>query len=80
MTRLPGRLTDASEEYALALWCQETAESHAALASVQLQLGKRDLARASANRALALDPSNAEAREVLRQLGLPPAAGVLKSA
>jgi tetratricopeptide (TPR) repeat protein len=75
-----GRLTDASEEYALALWCQETAEANAALASVQLVMGKRDLARASANRALALDPENAEAKEVLRQLGLPPVTGVLKFA
>lgn len=75
-----GRVTDALEEFTLALWCQETAEAHAALASVQLLSGKRDLARASANRALALDPSNAEAKEVLRQLGLPAATGVLKSA
>jgi Flp pilus assembly protein TadD len=74
-----GRLNGAAEEFALALWCQETAEAHAGLASVQLQLGKRDLARASANRALVLDPANAEAREVLRQLGLVAAPGVLKS-
>jgi tetratricopeptide (TPR) repeat protein len=78
--RRTGRLVDASEEFALALWCQETAEAHAALASVQLLLGKRDLARASANRALVLDPANAEAKEVLRQLGVLPLAGVLKSA
>jgi tetratricopeptide (TPR) repeat protein len=75
-----GRLTDASEEYSVALWCQETAEAHAALASVELAMGKRDLARDSATRALAIDPANAEAKEVLRQLGLPPATGVLKSA
>lgn len=75
-----GRLTDAAEEYALALWCQETAEAHAALASVRLAMGKRELARASANRALVLDPANAEAKEVLRLLGVLPAAGVLKSA
>lgn len=78
-----GRLTDAAEEYALALWCQETAEAHAAMAGVHLALGKRDLARASANRALAIDPANAEAKEVLRQLGLPAVLAVhavLKSA
>src|SRR6185295_11393398 len=28
-----GRVTDALEEFTLALWCQETAEAHAALAS-----------------------------------------------
>ncbi len=75
-----GRLSDAAGEYALALWCQETAEAHAAMAGLQLATGKRDLARASANRALAMDPSNAEAKEVLRQLGLPSPTGVLKSA
>jgi tetratricopeptide (TPR) repeat protein len=78
-----GRLTDAAEEYALALWCEETAEAHAAMASVQLTIGKKDLARASANRALALDPNNAEAKEVLRLLGLAavlPGSAVLKSA
>ena len=78
-----GRLSDAAEEYALALWCQETAEAHAAMAGVQLAIGKRDLARASANRALAIDPANAEAKEVLRQLGLPAVLAVpavLKSA
>lgn len=78
-----GRLSDAAEEYALALWCEETAEAHAAMAGVQLAIGKKDLARASANRALAIDPSNVEAKEVLRQLGLPavpPRRPVLKSA
>lgn len=67
--RRSGRLSDASGEFTLALWCQETAEGHAGLASVQLAVGKRDAARASAQRALALDPTNAEAKEVLRQLG-----------
>lgn len=78
-----GRLSDAAEAYALALWCQETAEAHAAMAGVQLAIGKRELARASANRALAIDPANAEAKEVLRQLGLPAVLAVppvLKSA
>ena len=64
-----GRLSDAAEEFTLALWCQETADAHAALASVQLAMGKRDLARASAQRALAINPSNAEAKDVMRQLG-----------
>jgi len=67
--RRTGRLTEAVGEFTLALWCQETADGHAGLASVQLAIGKRDAARASAQRALALDPANAEAKEVLRQLG-----------
>jgi tetratricopeptide (TPR) repeat protein len=64
-----GRLTEASEEFTLALWCQETDDAHAGLSSVQLAMGKRDAARASATRAVALNPTNVEAREVLRQLG-----------
>jgi len=64
-----GRLTEAVDEFTLALWCQETADAHAALANVQLAIGKRDAARTSATRALAIDPANALAKEVLRQLG-----------
>jgi tetratricopeptide (TPR) repeat protein len=64
-----GRLTDAIREFTLALWCQETAEAHASLASAQLATGKRDAARASADRALVLDPTNTLAKDVLRQLG-----------
>lgn len=64
-----GRLTEAIEEFTLALWCQETADARAAMASVELAVGKRDAARTSALRALAIDPSNLEAKEVLRQLG-----------
>ena len=59
-----GRLAEAVSEFTLALWCQESAESHAALA-----MGKPELARASAQRALALDPANALAKDVIRQLG-----------
>ncbi len=64
-----GRLTDAIREFTLALWCQETAEAHASLASAQLAAGKRDAARVSAERALVIDPANALAKDVLRQLG-----------
>lgn len=64
-----GRLSDAAEEFTLALWCQETADAHAALATVQLAMGKRDLARTSAQRALAINPANVEAKDVMRQLG-----------
>jgi len=64
-----GRLAEAVAEFTLALWCQESADAHAALASVHLAMGKRDAARTSAQRALAIDPSNALARDVLRQLG-----------
>lgn len=64
-----GRLSEAVAEFTLALWCQESADAHAALASVHLAMGKRELARTEAQRALVLDPANALARDVLRQLG-----------
>lgn len=64
-----GRLSEAVSEFTLALWCLETADAHASLASAQLAMGKPDQARASATRALALDPANALAKDVIRQLG-----------
>jgi tetratricopeptide (TPR) repeat protein len=64
-----GRLDDAVEEFLLALWCRESADGHAGLATAQLAAGKREAAKASADRALALDPANTEAREVIRLLG-----------
>ena len=74
-----GRLTDAVEEFTLALWCQETADAHAALAGAQLAIGKRDAARVSAQRALAIDPANALAKDVMRQLGGSPSFHMLES-
>lgn len=64
-----GRLAEALSEFTLALWCQETADAHAGLASAQLASGKTEAARASALRALAIAPGNALAKDVLRQLG-----------
>jgi tetratricopeptide (TPR) repeat protein len=64
-----GQLDDAIDEFALALWSRESPEAHAAMASAQLARGNREAARAAANRALVMDPENAEARDVLRQLG-----------
>lgn len=64
-----GRLGEAIAEFTLALWCQETADAHASLAGAQLASGKRDAARASAQRALAIDPANVLAKDVMRQLG-----------
>ena len=64
-----GRLTEAMEEFTLAIWCQETADAQAGLASVQLAIGKRDAARVAALRALAIDPANVLAKDVMRQLG-----------
>lgn len=64
-----GRVIEAMEELTVAIWCRDTADAHAALASAALAAGKRDVAKAEAECALARDPAHAEAREVLRQLG-----------
>lgn len=64
-----GRTAEAMEEFTVAIWCRDTADAHAGLASAALAAGKRDVAKAEAERALARDPAHAEAREVLRQLG-----------
>lgn len=74
-----GRLKEAVDEFTLALWCQETADAHAALASAQLASGKRDAARTAAQRALAIDPANVLAKAVLRQLGGDPSFHMLIS-
>ena len=57
-----GRLTEAIEEFTVALWCRETAEGRTALASALLDAGQREAAQREAARALQLDPSSADAR------------------
>lgn len=64
-----GRVAEAMEEFTVAIWCRDSADAHAALASAALASGKRDVAKVEAERALARDPAHAEAREVQRQLG-----------
>jgi tetratricopeptide (TPR) repeat protein len=59
----------AIDEFKVALWCRETAEAHLSLARALLTGGDREGARSAASRALALDPSSAEARELLRESG-----------
>lgn len=48
---------------------RDTAELHAALGRVALLMGDREGARASARRALELEPDNSEARELILELG-----------
>ena len=47
-----GRTAEAMEEFTVAIWCRETAEAHAGLASAALAAGKREVARVEAERAL----------------------------
>ncbi len=64
-----GRLTEAIDEFRVALWSRETAEGHIALGRVLLDTGDREAARRAAERALALDPQSVEARELLDRIG-----------
>ena len=63
-----GRVQEAIAAFKLALWSAETADVHVALGEAYRQAKDPDAARAEAERALALDPSSADARALLQRL------------
>lgn len=63
-----GRVRDAIDAFKIVLWSAETAEAHAALGEAFRQAKDPVAARAEADRALALDPASAEARQLLARL------------
>jgi tetratricopeptide (TPR) repeat protein/TolB-like protein len=63
-----GRLREAIDACKIALWSAESAEAHAVLGEAYRQSKDSDAARAEAQRALALDPASAEARQLLSRL------------
>jgi tetratricopeptide (TPR) repeat protein len=68
-----GRLADAIDALKIALWSEETAAAHIALAEAYLQTQDLAAAKSEVDRALALDPTSAEARKLLERLKtLPP--------
>ena len=64
-----GRLGEAIDEFKVAIWCRETAAARVALGAAYLDAGDKELARREAERAVALAPSLAEARELLKKTG-----------
>jgi tetratricopeptide (TPR) repeat protein len=64
-----GRVADAMADLKIALWSAESAEAHAVLADAYLQANDRAAARTEAERALALDPESADAKQVIARLG-----------
>ena len=60
-----GRLAEAVTAFKIAIWCEQRPAAYAALATALLELKDIEAARAEATRALALDPSLAEAARVL---------------
>jgi tetratricopeptide (TPR) repeat protein len=63
-----GRVHDAIDAFKIALWSAETAEAHAALGEAYRQAKDLAAARTEAERALAIDPQSAEARQLLARL------------
>jgi tetratricopeptide (TPR) repeat protein len=63
-----GRVQDAIAAFKIVIWSAESAEAHAALGEAYRQAKDADAARAEAERALALDPQSADARQLLARL------------
>jgi tetratricopeptide (TPR) repeat protein len=64
-----GRLTEAIDEFKVAIWCRETAAARVALGQALLDAGEKDAARREAQRAIVLAPASTDARDLLRRLG-----------
>ena len=64
------RVREAIDAFKISLWSAETAAAHVALAEAYLQNKDAAAARAEAGRALALEPSSAEATALLDRIGL----------
>jgi tetratricopeptide (TPR) repeat protein len=69
--RESGEMEKAVGEYRVVLWDQESATIRAKLAETYLELGNRKEARIHAERALELDPDNAEALRLRERLETP---------
>jgi tetratricopeptide (TPR) repeat protein len=63
-----GRVRDAIDALKIAVWSAETAEAHAALGEAYRQAKDPAAARVEAERALALDPASAEAKQLIARL------------
>jgi tetratricopeptide (TPR) repeat protein len=63
-----GRTRDAIDTLKISIWSEDTAAAHVALGEAYLQAKDAALARAEADRALALDPSSADARKLLERI------------
>lgn len=64
-----GRLSDAIDEFKVAIWCRESVEARVALGTALLETGDKSAARREAERALALNPNDLSARELMKRIG-----------
>jgi tetratricopeptide (TPR) repeat protein len=62
-----GRFAEALDAFKIAIWSEETPAAHAALATAHLEMRNFEAAQLEARRALAMDPSLAEASVVLER-------------
>ncbi len=67
-----GRTADAIRAFKIALWSEDTAAGHIALAEAYLLGQNLQAAKDEVNRALALDPGSPEARALQAKLAQPP--------
>jgi tetratricopeptide (TPR) repeat protein len=63
-----GRTAEAILAFKIALWCEDTAAGHVAMAEAHLQAQNPSEAREEVKRALALDPTSAEATSLAEKL------------
>ena len=63
-----GNTRDAIDAFKIAVWSAESAGTHAALGEAYRQANDPAAARGEAERALALDPTSAEARQLIEKL------------
>ena len=63
-----GRPADAIDAFKISIWSEDQAPAHVYLAEAYLKAGDTSNARAEAQRALALDPSSADAKRVLSEI------------
>lgn len=64
-----GRLTEAIDEFKVALWCRETPAGRLALGTALFESGDRAGAQREAGRALVLAPGSADAQALMRRIG-----------
>ena len=64
-----GRTQDAIQAFKIALWSQDSAAGHLALAEAYLKTQNRTLAKEEVDRALALEPGSTAARALADKLG-----------
>ncbi|MCC7008401.1 MAG: tetratricopeptide repeat protein [Acidobacteria bacterium] len=67
--RRAGQVSDAIDEFKVAVWARESAEAHVALGEALFDAGEKEAARKAADRALVLSPGSAAARALLERIG-----------